>query len=133
MSAFESKWADWQPKGPTQRTDKTDRRAFVSFVSASPRRSEGEFSTSSASILHQPRPALSPVALTTLYPVPASDEWLADQWYSLRQKPDPDDFEERVAIMQYDGALSRDEAEKFARDGTDSSTANALISWESSV
>ena len=38
MSAFESQWADWEPKGPTQRTDKTDRSAFVSSVSASPRR-----------------------------------------------------------------------------------------------
>ncbi len=36
--AFESQWADWQPKGPTQRTDKTDKSPSVSFVSESPRR-----------------------------------------------------------------------------------------------
>jgi len=34
----------------------------------------------------RPRPALSPVPLTTLYPVPPGDEWLADSWYALRQR-----------------------------------------------
>ena len=35
MSAFKSAWLDWEPtKTPTQRTDKADRRAFVSSVSA---------------------------------------------------------------------------------------------------
>ena len=62
---------------------------------------------------HRPRPALSPAPLTALYPVPPGDEWLADGWYALRQNPD--DFEERAAIMQYDGELSREEAERLAR------------------
>ena len=30
-------------------------------------------------------------------------------------RPDPDDFEERAAIMEYDGELSREEAERLAR------------------
>ncbi len=37
MTAFRSRWDDWTPKVPTPRTDKTDRRAFVSSVSSSPR------------------------------------------------------------------------------------------------
>ena len=58
-------------------------------------------------------PALSPVPLTSLYPVPPGDEWLADGWYALRQRPG--DIEERAAIMEYDGELSREEAERAAR------------------
>ena len=31
------------------------------------------------------------------------------------EKPDPDDFEERAAIAEYDGELSQEEAEELAR------------------
>ena len=37
MTAFHSRWQDWEPKERTLRTDKTDKRAFVSSVSSSPR------------------------------------------------------------------------------------------------
>ena len=64
------------------------------------------------------RPALSPVPLTTLYPVPPGDEWLADPWYALRRRvignTDPADIQERAAIMEYDDELSREEAERVA-------------------
>ncbi len=42
MTAFRSRWDDWAPKEPAPRTDKTDRRAFVSSVSSSPRPFTGE-------------------------------------------------------------------------------------------
>ena len=42
MTAFKSRWDDWTPKEPPPRTDKTDRRAFVSSVSSSPRPFTGE-------------------------------------------------------------------------------------------
>ncbi len=42
MTAFRSHWDEWAPKEPTPRTDKTDRRAFVSSVSSSPRPFAGE-------------------------------------------------------------------------------------------
>ena len=68
---------------------------------------------------HRPHPALSPDPLTALYPVPPGEEWLADSWYALRRRVieilDPADIAERAAIMQYDGELSREEAEKLAR------------------
>jgi putative DNA primase/helicase len=35
------------------------------------------------------------------------------------EKPDPDDYEERAAIMEFDGEMSREEAEKLARHGAD--------------
>ncbi len=37
MTAFRSRWDDWEPKVPTSRTDKTDKSPSVSFVSSSPR------------------------------------------------------------------------------------------------
>ena len=46
MTAFRSRWDDWTPKVPTPRTDKTDRRAFVSSVSSSPRPFSGEIAPS---------------------------------------------------------------------------------------
>ncbi len=42
MTAFRSRWDDWAPKEPAPRTDKTDRRAFVSSVSSSTRPFTGE-------------------------------------------------------------------------------------------
>ncbi len=43
MPTFQSRWLDWEPpQTPFQRTDKTDRRAFVSSVSASTKGVEGE-------------------------------------------------------------------------------------------
>ncbi len=42
MTAFRSRWDEWEPKEPTPHTDKTDRRAFVSSVSSSPRPFPGE-------------------------------------------------------------------------------------------
>ncbi len=42
MTAFKSRWDEWAPKVPTPRTDKTDKRPSVSFVSASPRPISGE-------------------------------------------------------------------------------------------
>ncbi|MDK1021839.1 MAG: hypothetical protein QGD90_09420 [Candidatus Hydrogenedentes bacterium] len=71
-------------------------------------------------VQHRLRPALSSVPLTSLYSVRPGDEWLADPWYGLGQKPDPDDFEERAAIMEYDGELSREVAQILARQGADS-------------
>ena len=122
MTAFQSRWLEWSPPAdspkitletPTQRTDKTDKSPSVSFVSASPRCSEGDFHANDAANRHKPRPALSPVPLTALYPVPPGDEWLADGWYALRQNPD--DFEERAAILEYCGEMPREEAERLAR------------------
>ncbi len=37
MTAFKSRWDEWEPKVPTPRTDRTDKSPSVSFVSASPR------------------------------------------------------------------------------------------------
>jgi hypothetical protein len=126
MIAFRSQWLEWEPttgppkntlETPNQRTDKTDKSPSVSFVSASPRRSEGEFNENGVANLS--RPALPPASLVELYPVAPSDEWLADGFYQMRNRarlPDPDDFEERVAIMEYDGELSREQAERLARN-----------------
>ena len=36
------------------------------------------------------------------------------------EKSDPDDFEERAAIAEYDSELPREEAETLARQGADS-------------
>ncbi len=36
MSVFQPRWQDWEPKGPAHATDKTDKRASVSFVSTTP-------------------------------------------------------------------------------------------------
>ena len=40
MSSFRSRWDDWIPKTPSQRTDGTDKSPSVSFVSSSSRRFE---------------------------------------------------------------------------------------------
>jgi hypothetical protein len=36
VSVFQPRWQDWEPKGPIRATDKTDKRASVSFVSTTP-------------------------------------------------------------------------------------------------
>ncbi len=46
MTAFRSRWDDWTPKGPSPRTDKTDKSPSVSFVSSSPRPFSGEIDSS---------------------------------------------------------------------------------------
>ena len=43
MSVYQPKWHDWTPKEARVSTDKTDKSPSVSFVSASPGRSEDEF------------------------------------------------------------------------------------------
>ena len=37
MTAFRSRWDDWEPKGPSPRTDKSDKIPFVTFGTSSPR------------------------------------------------------------------------------------------------
>ena len=101
MTAFRPRWLEWNsPKinqeTPTQRTDKTDKSPSVSFVSASPKHSEGEIYDND--IANLTKPALAIPSMVELYPVALGYEWLADEFYQMRYRvrlPDPDDSEER--------------------------------------
>ena len=96
MTVFKSKWADWEPKTPTPRTDKTAKRASVSFVSSSPTRIRGQKFNSD-------REENTPDALT-----PRTDKT------DRRGDGDLDAFEERAGILQFDGEFTREEAERRA-------------------
>ena len=96
MTAFKSKWADWEPETPSQRTDKTDKRASVSSVSTSPTHIQGTNVDSG-------RDETTPDALT--YGTDKTDK---------RGDGHRDAFEERAAILQFDGGFSREEAERRA-------------------
>ena len=56
MTAFRSRWDDWEPKEPALRTAKTDKSPSVSSVSALPRRLGGTKGASVSSVSSSPRP-----------------------------------------------------------------------------
>ena len=56
MTAFRSRWDDWEPKEPTLRTAKTDKSPSVSFGSAPPGRFDEPEGASVSSVSSSPRP-----------------------------------------------------------------------------
>ncbi len=107
--AFESQWADWQPKGPTQRTDKTDKSPSVSFVSESPRHisplDREETPQKGLRTLTDKADKRCLVDIAACPPEPASGA-AAQNWR--------DWYEERAAIAEHDRDLPRAEAEALA-------------------
>ncbi len=55
MTAFRSRWDDWEPKEAPPRTDKADKSPSVSFGSTSPRRLDETEGTSVSSVSTPPR------------------------------------------------------------------------------
>ena len=96
MTVFKSKWADWEPETLSQRTDRTDKRASGSFVSTSPTRIRGQNVDSDQ----------DEIAPDTLTPLTDRTDKRGDE--------DQDAFEERAAILEFDGGFSREEAERRA-------------------
>ncbi len=134
MTAFRSRWDEWEPKEPTLRTDKTDRRAFVSSVSSSPRPFPDEIGHSGPKGDASPSIEGSQNALTSL--TDKTDKSLpqalklttaeADgsllRWANLAVVPDLSDPEDiRVwlderAAMREDSGTPRADADKAAFD-----------------
>ena len=56
MTAFRSRWDDWEPKEPTLRTAKTDKSPSVSSVSAPPGRFDETEGASVSSVSTPPKP-----------------------------------------------------------------------------
>ena len=96
MTAFQSRWLEWSPladppentlETPTQRTDKTDKSPSVSFVSASPRRSEGEIEPGSgmpaSKIVAENVPLEWSVGVERLLALPRPDGVLPERWQTL--------------------------------------------------
>ncbi len=59
MTAFRSRWDDWEPKEPTLRTDKADKSPSVSFGSTPPRRLSEAEGASVSSVSTSPKPFTS--------------------------------------------------------------------------
>ena len=96
MTAFKSKWADWEPETPSQRSDKSDKRASGTFGTSSPTRIRGQNVNSDR----------GKDAPDTLTPRSAKSDRRGDG--------DQGAFEERAAILQFDGEFTREEAERRA-------------------
>ena len=96
MTAFKSKWADWEPDTLSQRSAKSDKRASGTLGTSSPKRIRGK------NVGHGQDEAIS----DTLTPRSAKSDKRGDG--------DQDDFEERAAILQFDGEFTREEAERQA-------------------
>ncbi len=116
MTAFRSRWDEWAPKVPTPRTDKTDKRASVSFVSASPRHIpplEGEGASQKSPNAHTDktdkrcpvvRPPGQPGAHAVLLQGPdgVPDAWVQGVADLLAMPPHPDWPEPRWRTLQED-------------------------------
>ena len=106
MTAFKSKWADWEPDTLSQRTDKTDKRTSVSFVSTSPTQIQGK-------IVDSDREGITPDASTQR--TDRTDKWSERDVAAAGGGDEQEVSEERAAIIEYDADVPREWAEGFAR------------------
>lgn len=93
MTSFESQWDSWTPKTPVRRTDITDKSPSVSNVSPSDRDIPAKTGLTTP---------LGQVAASKLPPANLD----ADDWRDF--------FDEHAAILEHDGGLSREQAERLA-------------------
>jgi len=112
MTVFQPKWRNWAPETPIQRTDSTDKSPSVSFVSASHRRFHGKTGDTGSAPNH---PDIEENSHKTRYPRTDKADRSPDTVI-----PATDDaqeaFEERAAILEFDGEYSREEAERIAHE-----------------
>ena len=96
MTAFKSKWADWEPDTLSQRSAKSDKRASGTLGTSSPKRISEK--------------NVGPDLDVTPPDAPTPRSAKSDK----RGDGDQFAFEERAAILQFDGGFSREEAERRA-------------------
>jgi len=118
--AFASKWLDWTPKTPSQRTDSTDSFEDNPAKSAENRGSIKEVGKAGLPQKTSTQRTDTAGSLQTVGTVSSLNRRFEENISPAPEGPQPHRdsirtrFEERAAIAEYDGGLSRTDAELLA-------------------